>query len=51
MALSGSADYSHQVVPHYPFISTSSSLHKAQIVQPLFVLHPSTIYLRAYFSA
>lgn len=45
MASDGIASYSHQVVPHYPQVSISTTLHCAHILLLFFLFHFSTTYL------
>ena len=45
MISGGSTGYSHQVVPHHPCISRSTSLHSAQTILLLFLSHLSTAHL------
>lgn len=44
MAIGGRAGYSHEAVPHYPLVSSSSSLHRAHTILLLFLSHFSTTY-------
>ena len=45
MAPHGITSYSHQAVPHYPRVSSSTSSHGVHILLLLFLFHFSTTYL------